>query len=336
MKKKLKELAQLINAEIKGDENCEITGIGTLENAKLGDISFLTNIKYKNHLIHTKASAVILEKQAVEFCPTHALIVQNPHLAYAKIAENFIQHPKVTPGIHATAIIGKNCHIDPSVTIGAYVVIGDDVIIGAHTQIDTGCIIGNHCQMGQECHLWAHVTLYYDVKIQDRVIIHSGTVIGGEGLGFANDQGIWYKVPQIGSVLIESDVEIGANNVIDRGAVEDTLIERGVKMGNANVIGHNDHIGAHTIMVGQVGIAGSTKIGKHCMIGGGAGFAGHIEIADGCIFTAKANVPNSIKEKGMYSAGVGIMPTQIWRKNVARFRHLDELAKRVKKLEEKS
>ncbi|OGT30149.1 MAG: UDP-3-O-(3-hydroxymyristoyl)glucosamine N-acyltransferase [Gammaproteobacteria bacterium RIFCSPHIGHO2_12_FULL_35_23] len=332
MKKKLIELAKLIDAKVIGDQECEITGIATLSEAKSGDISFFHNPKYKHQLQTTQASAVILSAKIAEICPTNALVVENPYYAYAKLANEFAYKPVVQPGIHPTAIIGKNCQIAKSVSIAPYVVISDEVIIDENTSIGAGSVIGEGCKIGKDCQLAARVTLYHHVEIGDRVLIFSGAVLGSDGFGHANYEDKWYKVSQLGRVIIEDDVEIGANTTIDRGALDDTRVGRGVKLDNQIQIGHNVQIGAHTIMAGCSGIAGSTKIGSYCMIGGGSCINGHIEIVDRVMITGMGAVISSIKQPGIYSSGTGLLDNHEWKKSVIRFRQLDKMMRQLKKL----
>ena len=329
MQKTLAELAAKINAEIKGDSHCIITGVSTLQSAEKGHLSFLSNAKYRQYLSATKASAVILTKDCVGDCPVNALIVEDPYYAYSQLAKEFIQLKKASPGIHSTAVIGNHCKIDPSASIAAHVVIDDNVIIEAHSQIGSGCVIGEGCHIGKDSHLWANVTLYHGVKLGNQVIVHSGVVIGADGFGIAQHQGKWHKIPQLGAVIIEDDVEIGANTTIDRGAIDNTVIETGVKLDNQIQVGHNVRIGAHTVIAGCAGISGSTHIGKHCMVGGGAGFGGHLKIADHSIVIGMSMVTSSIKEAGIYSSGTGLMKHREWLKNVARFRHLDKIIRQL-------
>lgn len=334
----LVELSRHIGAELKGDPECLISGIAALDKAKPGQISFfhdsaLADPKYKKFLQTTQASAVILSAKYSELCPSQQLITNNPYLAYAKIATLFTPKHIQKPGIHPTAVIGKNCQIAASATIGAHCVLGDNVYVGEQTIISSGCMIGNDSALGVNCLLHSHVTLYYGVRIGDRTIIHSGAVIGSDGFGMVNDQGIWHKIPQIGGVIIGNDVEIGANTTIDRGALDDTLIGDGVKLDNQIQIAHNVEIGEHTAIAGCSAIAGGARIGKHCMLGGGVTINGHIEIADQVIITALGNVSTSITQPGVYSSGVPLQPNREWRKNAARFRQLDEIARRLYKLE---
>jgi UDP-3-O-[3-hydroxymyristoyl] glucosamine N-acyltransferase len=250
------------------------------------------------------------------------------------IAGYFNDKPTYTAGIHPSAVIGAGCQIDPTAVIGPNCVLGDDVIIGANVVIGPGCSIGECSEVDDASHLDANVTLYHKIKIGKRVMIASGTVIGSDGFGIAKHKGVWHKVPQLGRVIIGDDVEIGSNCSIDRGAIDDTVIEAGVKLDNLIQIGHNVQIGAGTAIAGCVGISGSTTIGKNCLIGGGSGFAGHITIADNVMVTGATAVSKSIREPGVYSSGVGGVVTNLeWRKNSARLHRLDGLMQRVKALE---
>lgn len=327
-------LAQHLSATLQGDPNCLITGLAPLDKATIGQISFLATPKYQMHLAMTKASAVILNSKAAAIYPGNCLIVENPLLGYAQAATLFSTKEPLQPGIHPTAIIGKNSTIDPTAYIAAHVVIGDGVHIGKYTQIGPGSTIGDHSTIGDNCLLYAHVSVYHEITIGNRVILHSGAIIGADGFGMVQNQGAWYKIPQLGKVIIEDDVEIGANTTIDRGALEDTCIEVGVKLDNLIHIGHNTHIGAHTAIAGGTLIAGSVKIGKYCMIGGGAAIAGHLNIVDKVILTAKSEVGSSIMEAGVYSSGMPIQPNRQWRKNIVRFAQLDAIVRRLKKIEQ--
>lgn len=331
---RLAELVSGLEVTIKGDPECLISGVSTIQQAQPGHITFLTNALYRKHLADTKASAVIITEADAQECATNAVLTRNPHFIYAKIAEYFDNVPKAISGIHPSAIIGEHCHIDPTASIGANCVINDHVTIGENVQIGANCSIGEGVQIGDSSRLDANVTIYHHVKIGQRAHIKSGAVIGSDGFGFANQRGAWCRVPQLGTVIIGDDVDVGANTSIDRGAVEDTVIENGVKLDNLIQVGHNVHIGANTIVAGCVAIAGSTIIGKNCMIGGASCFAGHISIADGVIVTGMTAVTKSITEPGMYSSGiVGAVPNLEFRKNNARFHRLEQLMQRVKNIE---
>lgn len=329
----LAEISNLLGAEVHGDSNCVITSIATLEQAQPGQIAFLDNTRYRKYLPHTKASAVILKSTFLQECPSNALVLDNPYLGFAKIAALFEKRSKPAPGIHPTAVIAAGCRIDSTASIGPHCVIEAGVSIDANAIIGSGCVIGERVHIGEQTWLWPNVTLYHDVQIGKRVIAHSGVVIGSDGFGIANDKGIWQKVPQLGSVTIGDDVEIGANTTIDRGALNDTVIETGVKLDNQIQVGHNVHIGAHTAIAGGVMIAGSARIGKYCMIGGGSGINGHIEITDKVVITGMSRVSHSIHEAGMYSSGSPLQPYKAWLKNSVHTRQLDALTDKVKQLE---
>lgn len=330
----LAELTKGLDVAIKGDSHCLIHGVCSIAHAEPGRITFLSNPAYKKYLTKTLATAVILTEKDVDGCDSNIVISSNPYYTYAKIAEFFLQPMQHSPSIHETASIGDGCHIADTVIIGAHCVIGNHVSIGDHVIIGPGSVIGDDVVIGEHSKLDAHVTLYHHVNIGQRTHISSGVVIGADGFGFANHQGHWHKVPQLGSVVIGNDVDIGANTTIDRGAVLDTVIEDGVKLDNLIQIGHNVKIGAHTIIAGCTGIAGSTVVGKHCMIGGASCLAGHIVIADKVMITGLTAVTKSIDTPGIYSSGiVGAVPNHEFRKNNARFHRLENLMERIKTLE---
>lgn len=331
---KLAELVDGLDVTIQGDPNCVITGVSTINRAQAGQIAFLTNSLYKKYLTDTQATAVILSAADAASCAVNAVICKNPHYIYAKVAAYFSQAPQASVGIHSSAVIGADCEIHPTAMIGPHCAIGDRVKIAAHAVIAAGCVIEDDCEIGESTKLDARVTVYHGVKIGKRTTIKSGAVIGSDGFGFANQKGVWHKVAQLGSVEIGDDVDIGANTSIDRGAVENTIIENGVKLDNLIQVGHNVRIGANTIIAGCVGIAGSADIGKNCMIGGASMVAGHISIADNVMITGGTGVSKSITEPGMYSSGiVGVVTNQEFRKNNARFHRLGNLMQRVKTLE---
>lgn len=333
--KTLAELAQLLDAELVGDPNTVIQGIAPLQQARAGQLSFLDNPRYIKYLSHTQASAVIIIPTHRESCPVAALLVANPYLAYAKVAQCFAPVKSITSGIHPTVIMGKNCHIDPSASIGPYCVLGDEVAVHADVVIEACCQLADRVVIGSATHLYPRVTCYSDVRVGTHAIIHSGVVLGADGFGIANDRGHWVKVPQLGGVVLGDDVEVGANTTIDRGALTDTIIEQGVKLDNQIQIAHNVKIGAHTAIAGCVGIAGSTEIGKYCVIGGGTCINGHIKIADKVMISGMSMVTHSITEPGVYSSGTGIQKQRDWHKTVARLHQLDQLARRLKRLEDK-
>jgi UDP-3-O-[3-hydroxymyristoyl] glucosamine N-acyltransferase len=331
---KLCDLVDGLEVTIQGDPNCLIENVSTIHQSKPGSITFLTNPAYRKYLATTQASAIILTEEDGKDFVGNAVICQQPYYVYAKIANYFVKKINQTKGVHATAVVGEHCQIDPTATIAPNCVIGDRVQIAANVRIGPGTIIGNEVTIKANTQLDAHVVIYDQVEIGERVRISSGAVIGSDGFGFANYLGAWHKVPQLGSVVIGDDVDIGANTMIDRGAIDHTVIEDGVKLDNHIQIGHNVRVGAHTIIAGCVGIAGSTVIGKHCMIGGASILVGHITLADHVVITGGTGVSKSIHEPGVYSSGVvGAIPNHEFRKNNARFYRLDKLFDRVKALE---
>ncbi len=329
----LAKISTLIGAQLQGDPECVITGVASLDEATTGQLSFLDNPRYRKHLATTNAAAIILSPSELAGCAINALVMENPYFGYAKAAALFEQRPAVVPGIHPSAVIGADCKIDASVSIGPFCSIGAGVVIEKGAVIGPHCVIGDRVHIGSDSHLWANVTLYHAVIIGARAIIHSGVVIGSDGFGFANDKGVWHKIPQLGTVRIGNDVEIGANTTIDRGALNDTVIGNNVKLDNQVQIGHNVRIGDHTAVAGCVGIAGSTTVGKYCLIGGGSCINGHIDITDQVIITGMTGISHSISEPGVYSSAAPMQLNREWRKNSVRMRHLDDMARRLQKLE---
>lgn len=329
----LQDIATALGATLRGDPQCLIRGLAPLERAKDGDLSFLTSPNYRKFLSSTGASAIILSKEEAEHCSLPVLITDNPRLSLVKAAELFAPQEAVIPGIHPTAVIGENCKIPNSASIGPQCVIGNHVILGEAVVIGAGTVIGNSCVIGDNTEIKPRVTLYPNVKIGSQSIIHSGVVLGGDGFGYAQHEGQWVKMPHLAGVTIGNDVEIGANTTIDRGVLEDTVLGDGVIIDNLVQVGHNVNIGDRTAIAALAAIAGSTKIGKDCLIGGGAMVGGHIEIADKVYLTATTGVNHSINEPGVYSAGFPAKPNAQWRKNVARFQYLDDMARRLRALE---
>ncbi len=331
----LAQLSEGLGVTIQGDASCLIEGVCTIQEARKGRIAFLMNPLYKKYLPTSKASAVILTAEDAVECNTNAVISPDPYYTYTQIAKFFDDRPSVKPGIHPSAVIGQHCEIDPEAAIGANCVINDNVKIKAGAIIGPGCVIGEFSEIGENSRLDARVVLYHKIKIGKRVIIASGVVIGSDGFGIAKHKGQWHKVPQLGTVIIEDDVEIGANTTVDRGAIDNTVIAAGVKLDNLIQVGHNVRIGKNTAIAGCVGISGSTTIGSNCLVGGQSGFAGHITIADNVVVTGGTEVTKSIREPGVYSSGLGGLVTNLeWRKNSARFHRLERLIERVKMLED--
>lgn len=323
------ELAKKIDAKVIGDDQQKITRLAPIAHAAEGELTFLvgTTSAYHRYLENTKASAVILSEENATACPVTALVVKNPELSFARIAALFQTVRRAAPGIHQSAVVAKTALIDPSVSVGALCVIGENVVIGSNTIISPGVILEDNVVIGSDCYLYSHVTLYHHVVLGNRVMIHSGTVIGADGFGLVQNQGCFEKIPQLGSVIIGNDVEIGANTCIDRGALDNTVIKNGVKIDNLVQIAHNVVVGEHTVIAGCSSIAGSTTIGRHCMLGGASGIGGHLTLCDGTILTGAAMVTNSVKESGVYSSGTGLFPSAVWRRMVANLRRQQKRAK---------
>ncbi len=327
------DLAYQLGLELVGDGSVELRGVAGLQDAVEGDLTFLYQASYVPYLGDTKASVVILKSEYVEQCPTTAIVADDPYLAYAKAAQILFPARMGQGRQHPSAVVGDDCEIAATADIGPGAIIGNRVTLGEGVVIGANCVIADGCKISAWTELRPNVTLLEGVKVGLRCLLHSGVVIGADGFGFANDRGQWIKIPQVGSVTLGNDVEVGANTTIDRGATSDTVIEDGVKLDNQIQLGHNVHVGAHTIMACCVKVAGSTHIGRHCMIAGGVGMVGHIHIADNATITAMSMITKSIEKQGSYSSGLSFEPTGKWRRLVSRFRQLDELFKRVKELE---
>ncbi|MCN4143622.1 MAG: UDP-3-O-(3-hydroxymyristoyl)glucosamine N-acyltransferase [Thiohalomonas sp.] len=329
------ELANVIGANSHGDPGVCISGIATLEHANKNDLSFFSNRKYHQFLATTKASIVILHPDDLADCPSSAILSKDPYLAYAKIATWLTKPITEQVEIASTAVIEDNVSIGKNTSIGAHVVVGLGSQIGDNVRLLAGCSIADDVKIGDNSILYPNVSIYSNVSIGEQCIIHSGAVIGSDGFGIANEQGHWFKMPQLGRVIIGDEVEIGANTTIDRGAIEDTIIENGVKLDNLIQIAHNVRIGKNTAIAGCVGIAGSSTIGQYCAIGGGAGILGHLQIADHVHITATSLVTKSITEAGVYSSGTPLQENTQWHKNFVRFKQLDKMARRLSELEKK-
>ncbi len=327
------ELAERFGLGFNGDGTRIIDGVGTLAGARPSQLSFLSNSRYSGQLATTRAGVVVLRGESLADCTTAALVADDPYVAYAKIATLFERLPAAPAGIHPGAVVAAGARISASASIGPGCVIaagaevGDGAVLGPH------CILGEDCVVGAQSRLVARVTLVTRVTLGRRVLVHPGAVIGSDGFGLAFERDHWVKIPQLGGVRIGDDCEIGANTTIDRGALEDTVLEEDVRLDNQIQIAHNVHVGAHTAMAGCAAVAGSAKIGRYCMIGGNAGVLGHLELADRVTITAKSLVTHSIREGGEYSSGVPLQDNRQWRKNAARFKHLDEYARRLSALE---
>jgi len=331
---RLADIAAQLGGRVLGNGEASVAQVATLENAQSSHISFLANSKYRVQLANTCAGAVILGEADAQATDLPRIVSDNPYAYFAKVSALLNPLPEARPGVHSAAVIGAGAQIDATASIAAMAVIGEGATIGAHSVIGEGCCIGANTVIGSRARLYPGVVIYHDCIIGDNLIAHSGAVIGSDGFGIAMDEGRWIKIPQIGRVVIGNDVEIGANTTIDRGALDDTVIEDGVKLDNQIQVAHNVRIGAHTAIAGCAGIAGSAVIGRYCLIGGGARILGHLQLADHVEIAAHTLVGKSIREAGSYAAIFPFSKTEDWRKNAAHLRHLDDLVKRVKTLEQ--
>jgi UDP-3-O-[3-hydroxymyristoyl] glucosamine N-acyltransferase len=316
-------LAVRFGLGLRGEPGLTVSRVATLSHAGAGSLSFLANTRYRRQMESTHATAVLVAPENAADCPVAALIDPNPYLAYARIAELLHPQAAAAAGIHSSAVVSMSARVADSASVGPLTVIEDDVEIGERVFLGPGCIVQRGARVGADSRMIARVNVCAGVRIGRRCIVHAGAVIGADGFGFAPDAGTWVKVPQVGSVQIGDDVEIGANTTIDRGAIDDTVVEDGVKLDNQIQVGHNVTIGAHTAIAGCVGISGSTTIGRRCMIGGGVGIAGHLTIADDVVVTGCSLVSASIRHAGSYSSGMPTVETRMWRRMVARLRRLD-------------
>lgn len=330
---RLADLAQTLQVELRGDPATEVSSLATLATAEPGQLSFLANPLYRSQLATTRASAVIVAPSLVAECAAAALVTDNPYLIYARASHLFDRRPRPDAGIHPRAWVAPDAELGPGCRVAANAVIDTGARLGANVEVGPGTVIGANCRIGDDCTLHANVTFYHGVSVGQRCTFHSGVVIGGDGFGFANEQGRWRKIAQLGGVRIGNDVDVGANTTIDRGAIQDTVIGDGVILDNQIQIAHNVEIGEGTAIAGCTGIAGSTRIGKYCTIAGAVGIAGHLEIADRVHLTMRSAITKSIPQAGSYSSGTAMSATGEWRKNAARFRQLDTMARKIQHLE---
>ncbi len=333
---KLGEVADAIGGTLVGDSTIVITGVSMLKSGAAGTVSFLADSRHKRYLPDTQASAVILRQADLGDCPVAAIVVEDPHLAFVRLLKLLKPRSGEEPGIHPTAWIHPEAEIGADVAIGPHVSVGRGSRIGDRVHLGAGSRLGRDVVVGADCWLHPQVVLSDRVRLGDRVEIQPGATIGSDGFGYAKNEQAWEKVPQVGTVVIGNDVEIGANTAIDRGALADTVIEDGVKIDNLVHIAHNVRIGAHSAIAGCVGIAGSTKIGRYCTVGGQSAINGHIEITDNVHVTGMSMVTSSIAEPGVYSSGIPLDSNRRWRRNAVRFHHLDDIARRLAALEKSS
>ncbi|NHB92463.1 UDP-3-O-(3-hydroxymyristoyl)glucosamine N-acyltransferase [Photorhabdus cinerea] len=332
---RLADLAQQLNAQLHGDGDIVITGIAPMYSANNEQITFLSDSRYRERLGECQAAAVVLHESDLPYCNVPALVVTNPYLAYAYMAQIMDTTPAPAQDIHPSAVISPQVTLGKNVSVGANAVIESDVVLGDNVVIGAGCFIGKNTHIGAGSRLWANVSVYHDIEIGEQCLVQSGAVIGSDGFGYANDSGNWVKIPQLGSVIIGDRVEIGACTTIDRGALDNTVIGNGVIIDNQCQIAHNVIIGDNTAVAGGVIMAGSLKIGRYCMIGGASVINGHMEICDKVTITGMSMVMRPITEPGVYSSGIPAQPNKVWRKTSALVMNINEMNKRLKSVERK-
>ncbi|MFV5491451.1 UDP-3-O-(3-hydroxymyristoyl)glucosamine N-acyltransferase [Acinetobacter sp. ASP199] len=322
----LADIARLVQGECVGQSNLQLRGLASLEHATSQDLAFVTADKYLEQAAQSQAGALIVTTELKAQLSSHQnfIVVANPYLAFAMLTHVF-EKKQTQRGIESTAQIHPSAVIADDAYIGHYVVIGENCVVGSNTIIQSHVQIDDHVEIGKDCFIDAHVTLTGTTKIGDRVRIHANSVIGSEGFGFAPYQGKWHRIAQLGSVRLGHDVRIGSNCSIDRGALDDTILEDGVIIDNLVQVAHNVKIGANTAIAAKTAIAGSTSIGKNCIIGGGTAISGHLNIADNVTLTGMSMVTNNISEAGKYSSGIGLFENQKWKRTVVRIRQLADV-----------
>jgi UDP-3-O-[3-hydroxymyristoyl] glucosamine N-acyltransferase len=330
---RLRDLVERFGGELVGDPDIEIERLATLRNAGPGDLSFLANPKYRSELGATRAAAVVLPPAERESTTLPRIIARDAYLYFARVLAFLNPTDRPASGVHATAVVAADARVAADATIGAHCFVGRGAAIGPAVELGPGSHVGDEASIGEGSRLAARVTVHARCVVGARAVIHSGAVIGADGFGFARDGERWFKIPQVGRVVIGDDVEIGANTTIDRGALDDTVIEDDVKLDNQIQVGHNCRIGAHTAIAGCVGIAGSTSIGRNCMIGGAAMISGHLTITDGVVISGGTLVSKSIAKPGVYTGVYPFEENRTWTRNAVWVRNLDALAERVRRLE---
>lgn len=330
---KLQEIVARFGGELLGSPQVEVTRIVPLERAGGGDLAFASSPRQASRLATTAAGAVILGPELRDATSRPRIVCTNPYAYFARVSAVLHPAPAHAVGVQPGAVVAPDAEVDPSASVAAGAWIGASACVGARSVIESGARVGAGARIGEDCHLYPNAVVYHGCVLGDRVGLHSGAVIGADGFGLAADAGRWIKIPQVGRVILGDDVEIGANTTIDRGTLDDTVIEEGVKIDNQVQIGHNCRIGAHTAIAACVGIAGSTRIGRGCRIAGAAMIQGHIEICDGVTVSAATAIMKSIHEPGIYTSIYPFQEHRAWIRNAAHLRHIDRLAEKIKTLE---
>lgn len=331
----LAEIVRRFGGELLDDDGVTISAVAPIERAGPHEIAFVSQAKYLREAGASRAGALILPPEGRDCGRQPRIITGNPYLYFARVSSLLNPALQPAPGVHAMASVHPRAAIAASATVQAGAVVGEGASIGERSIVGPNCVIGERVKLGDDCLLHANVTIYHGCVLGNRVILHSGCVVGSDGFGLANEQGRWVKIPQVGRVLIGDDVEVGAGTTIDRGALDDTVIEEGVKLDNLIQVAHNVRIGAHTAIAACTGIAGSAKIGKYCMIGGAAMIHGHIEIADKVRISTNTLITKSLTRPGTYTSALPFSEHGEWLRNAAHLRNLDKLVGRIKELEKR-
>lgn len=329
----VQDIAQAIGASFEGDGSLDIRKVANLKTAHADEISFLSDPKYREVLDESAAGCVMVKSDMAPHVKGIALVVDDPYLAFAKVSQLLDTTPRIATGIASSAKVDPSATLGQNVSLGENVCISAGAVIGDNVQIGANCVIGPNAQIGSGTKLYPLVSIYHDVVIGKQCLIQSGTVIGSDGFGYANDKGQWVKIPQTGRVIIGDMVEIGANTCIDRGALDDTIIESNVIIDNLCQIAHNVKIGFGTAIAGGTTFAGSVTIGKYCIIGGTSVFNGHITIADQVTISGMCMVMRSIDKKGIYTSGIPAQTNKEWRVTAARVLHINDMYHKLNDLE---
>jgi UDP-3-O-[3-hydroxymyristoyl] glucosamine N-acyltransferase len=329
----LGELAVRFGCELRGDPAATVDSVAALSQAGPRAVTFLANPKYVAQLSGARAGVIILDAKSAPSSPVPSLVAANPHATFARIAAVLHPDPPLNPGIHPSAAVAPDAQVDASAEIAAQACIGAGARIGARCHIGPGAVVEHGAVIGDDSRLVARVYIGHHVTLGRRCIVQPGAVIGADGFGFAPEKGAWIKVPQLGSVTVGDDAEIGANTTIDRGALNDTVIEEGVKIDNLCMIAHNCRIGAHTAIAATCGIAGSTTVGKRCILGGKVGITGHVTLCDDVVVLGTSFVSHSIDKPGVYSSALPTEEAGAWRRIVGRIKRLDSMAGRLRRVE---
>jgi UDP-3-O-[3-hydroxymyristoyl] glucosamine N-acyltransferase len=325
----LEELADKLNLTFSGEPSRRITGLATLETAGPEQLAFLSNPKYQSQLALTRAAAVILHPDFVDHCPVDCLVSEAPYVTFARVSRLFDNAPRMEAGVHATAVVSADASVDSSAAIGPHAVVEAGAVVAAEAVVGAGVYLGHDSRLGAGTRVHPNAVIYHDVQVGEQCVIHSQSVLGSDGFGFAPGPQGWEKIAQSGGVRIGNRVEIGANTTIDRGALDHTVIEDGVIIDNLVQIAHNCRIGKNTAIAGCAGLAGSTIIGANCTLAGGVGVIGHVEICDNVHVTGMTMVTKSITEPGSYSSGTPMMATRDWKRSAVRFAQLDAMHQRL-------